>query len=138
MKNNILPEVWGPSGWKFMHYVALGYPDDPTEKDKSSYKDFYESLSDILPCQGCANHYKENITKFPIDSSLKDRDSLLHWTVDIHNEVNKQTGKKILSYDDALELYTKKQFPVLETLCKVLVLIAILIFLYFVILHNKP
>jgi len=136
MKNNLLPEVWGPSGWRFMHYVALGFPDEPTERDRMSYKRFYESLVDVLPCQGCANHYKENIANVPIDDHLKDRDSLLRWTFDIHNEVNKLKGKPILSYEDALKLYTQKQFPALDVLCKVLVLLAILIFLYFLILHK--
>mgnify|MGYP001156963247 FL=1 len=137
MKNNLLPEVWGPSGWRFMHYVALGYPDEPTEHDRMSYKRFYESLVDVLPCQGCANHYKENIANVPIDDHLKDRESLLRWTFDIHNEVNKLKGKPILSYEDALKLYTQKQFPALDVLCKVLVLLAILVFLYFLILHKQ-
>ena len=137
MKNNLLPEVWGPSGWRFMHYVALGYPDEPTEHDRMSYKLFYESLVDVLPCQGCANHYKENIANVPIDDHLKDRESLLRWTFDIHNEVNKLKGKPILSYEDALKLYTQKQFPALDVLCKLLVLLAILVFLYFLILHKQ-
>ena len=136
MKNNILPEVWGPSGWRFMHFVALGYPDNPSEQDKLSYKQFYESLSEVLPCQSCADHYKENITRVPIDENLKDRDSLLKWTFDIHNEVNKLHGKKILSYEEALELYTKKQFPVLHTLYKVFAVIAILLFIYFAIIYK--
>lgn len=136
MKNNIIPEVWGPSGWRFIHYVALGYPDDPSEYDKMSYKRYYESLADVLPCQGCADHYKKNIAKMPIDSHLKDRESLLRWTFDIHNEVNQFKGKPILDYEDALKLYTQKQFPVLEVLYKLLVLITIITFLYFFILHK--
>ena len=92
---------------------------------------------DVLPCQGCANHYKENIANVPIDDHLKDRESLLRWTFDIHNEVNKLKGKPILSYEDALKLYTQKQFPALDVLCKVLVLLAILVFLYFLILHKQ-
>ena len=23
------PDVWGPHGWKFLHFVAVGYPDFP-------------------------------------------------------------------------------------------------------------
>jgi hypothetical protein len=46
----ITPEIWGPHGWKFMHYVALAYPAKPTEEDKKNYKIFFESIQNILPC----------------------------------------------------------------------------------------
>ena len=41
MKNSIKPSIWGPHGWKFLHYVSLGYPDSPSYEDKSNYKQFY-------------------------------------------------------------------------------------------------
>ena len=41
MKNSIKPNIWGPFGWKFMHYVSFGYPDKPTTQDKQNYKNFY-------------------------------------------------------------------------------------------------
>ena len=28
------PNVWGPHGWKFIHYITLGYPRKPTNKIK--------------------------------------------------------------------------------------------------------
>ena len=34
----ITPQEWGPHGWKFIHYVSLGYPENPTEEDKHKYK----------------------------------------------------------------------------------------------------
>ena len=40
-KSSIKPSIWGPHGWKFMHYVSLGYPSNPTEEDKKNYKTFY-------------------------------------------------------------------------------------------------
>jgi hypothetical protein len=27
----ISPKVWGKEGWHFIHYVALNYPDKPTQ-----------------------------------------------------------------------------------------------------------
>jgi hypothetical protein len=127
MTNNILPKIWGPHGWKFMHFVALGYPDTPTDQDKSSYQRFFESLQDVLPCQSCANHYQETLRKYPID--LSNRESLLQWTFTIHNEVNRKTGKPLLSHEDALGLYTHTQFPFL----KIIGLILILILMYVII-----
>ena len=132
MKNNLQPDVWGPSGWKFMHYVALGYPEHPTETDKTNYKNFYQSLGHILPCQGCANHYKETVETHPIEGNLRTRDDLLRWTFEIHNKVNSRLDKPELSYEEALVLYTHKQFPVLDVLWKLLILIAIVILSYII------
>ena len=132
MKNNILPEVWGPHGWAFMHYVALGYPDQPTEKDKSSYQNFYESLSNVLPCQGCADHYKDTISQFPVTNHLQDRESLLRWSFDIHNTVNQRLGKPVLSYENALKLYTRKQFPKMKFFGKCMVILLIMICLWYI------
>ena len=32
------PEFWGPSGWKFLHYVTFQYPIKPTVNDKAIIK----------------------------------------------------------------------------------------------------
>ena len=35
------PDVWGPHGWKFIHYITLGYPEYPTQMQKDKYKAFF-------------------------------------------------------------------------------------------------
>ena len=101
----ITQKTWGPYGWKFIHMVALAYPNNPTNEDKENYKTFFTILGNILPCQLCADHYKQNLIKFPLtDYILSSRDTVLKWTIDIHNEVNKSIGKKILDYDEAITL----------------------------------
>ena len=46
-----------------------------------------------------------NLINFPLtDYILSSRDTLLKWTIDIHNEVNKSIGKKILDYNEAITL----------------------------------
>jgi hypothetical protein len=132
MKNNLQPDVWGPSGWNFMHYVALGYPDTPTSEDKDNYKLFYESLGHVLPCQGCATHYKDTLTNVPVTPHLDSREDLLRWTFDIHNLVNARLEKPQLSYEDALLLYTHKQFPVFDVLWKCILLLVLAFLMYMV------
>ena len=131
-KISIKQSIWGSHGWKFMHYVSLGYPSKPTEEDKKNYKTFYTSLQHILPCAKCANNYSHNLIKYPIDNHLSSRDSLVRWVIDIHNQVNNETGKKEYTYEEALSLYTSgddiKVFG--DYLFKLAVLIIILYFLY--------
>lgn len=136
MKNSIKPKIWGPHGWKFLHYVSLGYPDNPTEEDKRNYKDFFTSLRYVLPCEKCAQNYKHNLAKYPIDNHLHNRDTLFKWAIDVHNEVNEELDKPTLQYDEAIELYSKEESKVLDYCFKFLVLIAILVFLFFI-LKNK-
>ena len=105
---NLGPESWGPHAWKFIHIVALAYPVKPTLEDKQNYKRFYTTIGDIIPCAHCREHYKENLVKNPItDDILVNRKKLLNWTIDIHNEVNKLTGKTTYDYDTAVELITR-------------------------------
>ena len=130
MKNSIKPKIWGPHGWKFLHYVSLGYPNKPTDKDKIYYKNFYYSLQNVLPCEKCAMNYKTNIIEYPIDNHLQNRDSLVKWVIDIHNKVNYELGKPQLDYEEAISLYLNEESKMLDYCFKAVILIIILIFLY--------
>ena len=105
MKTSIDPNMWGPSGWKFIHYTALGFPDNPTEEDKQNYKLFYYNLQNTLPCLKCSLNYKENIKELPIDNFLGSKEDLFKWTVNIHNMVNNELGKTNLNYEQAFKKY---------------------------------
>ena len=130
MKNSIKPKIWGPHGWKFLHYVSLGYPEKPTDKEKIYYKNFYYSLQNVLPCEKCAQNYKKNIIEYPIDNHLQNRDSLVKWVIDIHNKVNYELGKPQLDYEEAISLYLNEESKMLDYCFKAVILIIILIFLY--------
>lgn len=99
------PDVWGVHGWKFIHHIALGYPNSPTENDKNNYKTFFYSLGNVLPCHICSDHYNENLLIHPLsDTVLSNKTNFINWTIDMHNEVNKKNGKKVYGYDEALKL----------------------------------
>ena len=95
------PKLWGAKAWHLIHSGALTYPLHPTENDKTEYRIFYESLSNVLPCAACASHYKDKLEKMPIN--LSSRQNLFKWTVDLHNDVNIHLGKPILSYQQAID-----------------------------------
>lgn len=101
------PKVWGKYIWLSIHIIALGYPDKPSEQDKKNYKDYYTNLWKVLPCEKCSINYVRHLRELPIDENLTDTMSLFKWTVDLHNIVNKETGKRQLSFEEALEIYTK-------------------------------
>ena len=62
------PKIWGPSAWKFIHTIALSYPDNPTPFDKENYKAFFLSLQNVVPCARCREHYEKNIKDININN----------------------------------------------------------------------
>jgi GTP-sensing pleiotropic transcriptional regulator CodY len=116
---NIGPNTWGPYGWKFIHFIALAYPINPSHDDKINYYNFFNNLSNVLPCQLCIDNYKKHLMLYPLnDIVLSSNDKLLKWSIDMHNEINKLNNKKIYNYDTAINLiknnYTEVSEPILE------------------------
>jgi len=99
--------VWGPPAWIFLHSVTLNYPENPTISDKKEYKSFFNSLSHILPCSVCRINYKQNLAKHPIDNYLHSKKKMVNWLILIHNEVNRECGKKSFSYTEAINYFDK-------------------------------
>jgi hypothetical protein len=126
----ITPNLWGPHGWKFLHYVTLGYPMNPTENDKQNYKMFFSSLQSVLPCSKCSENFKQNLKDYPIEPALENRDSLIKWFIDIHNSVNNELNKPELEYEKAIQLYLQDQPPYLDYCFKIAVLVCLLYFIY--------
>jgi hypothetical protein len=103
---HIPPEVWGPFFWNTMHLVALGYSSQPTYTDKRAAKEFYESLTRLIPCPTCRNHYTAYLKEMPISSSLDNRTDLFRWTINLHNKVNKLLNKPEKTEAEVLAYYT--------------------------------
>ena len=98
------PNIWGNHAWLFLHTITLNYPDHPTKFDKEYYKQFFESLSHVIPCDVCKSHYKQNIRKNPIQ--LDSKETLTKWLYKIHNLVNIKNGKDEFSYDKFIKKYS--------------------------------
>lgn len=101
----ISPDKWGVHGWKFIHHVALGYPNLPSNNDKKNYKNFFMIIGNVLPCNICNEHYNAHLLIYPLtDTVLSKKINLINWTIDMHNAVNKINKKKIYGYTEALEI----------------------------------
>ena len=97
------PGEWGPFIWHLIHNVAFLIPSDEYFiKYKHFYVNFFNSLKKVIPCPICRNHYNNLINK---KSPMKcnNKQSLIQWTIDIHNNINSRLGKKNMSLKDALK-----------------------------------
>lgn len=105
---HIPPHVWGPIFWHTIHITALSYPiQEPPYTAKRAAKEFYESLTNLIPCPVCREHYAAHLSENPISPSLDKRADLFRWTVNLHNVVNKNLGKPQVSELEAIAFYTK-------------------------------
>ncbi|MDA9846622.1 Erv1/Alr family FAD-linked sulfhydryl oxidase [Flavobacteriaceae bacterium] len=101
----VSPEIWGPPLWYQMHMKTFEYPNNPSQKDKDNIREFFRGIINLLPCEACKEHYIEFLQKRPIRYQYDNRDSLIKWLIDFHNEVNSRTGKRVLSYQEARSIY---------------------------------
>lgn len=104
------PEVWGPHGWKFIHYITLGYPNNPKKADKDIYYNFFNVLKWVIPCSICGAHFRENFLKTPLDDTvLSNRTNMIAWGIKMHNHVNEKNKKKIYTYAEGLADILKEE-----------------------------
>ncbi len=99
--------IWGPNLWFSLHTMTFTYPLIPSEDDKKNYRTFFYSLQHVIPCAVCKKNYIRHLKEFPVDDHLESRKKLVYWLIDLHNIVNGETGKKILSYDTVIKKYEK-------------------------------
>jgi len=108
------PEKWGYHGWNFIHNIALGYDETFSYQKKQNYINFFDVISDVIPCEKCSKHYKEYISKNR--PNIKNKDSLFKWTVDIHNNVNKILNKDQISYNKAYNIWLDEKINTKNTI----------------------
>ena len=104
-------KIWGPYFWFTLHTITLGYSDNPTYQDKRRYNDFFSSVQYILPCEKCREHYRTHLNNFPISISLDNKESLVQWLFNLHNQVNISLNKDAMSYESFKEKYRKIYTP---------------------------
>lgn len=104
-------KIWGPYFWFTLHTITLAYPDNPTYHDKRRYNDFFVSVQYILPCPKCREHYKQHLDNFPISISLDNKESLVLWLFNLHNQVNISLKKPVMEYEAFKEKYRKIYNP---------------------------
>ena len=105
--DGMLTSVWGPAAWHLLHTISFNYPINPTEENKKQYKDFVESLKNVLPCKYCRMNLENNLKAHPIKPChMKNRDTFSRYIYNLHEIVNKLLGKTSgLSYCDVRERY---------------------------------
>jgi hypothetical protein len=99
---SLTPKVWGPSTWIMLHLLTLSYPDKPTLDDMENHKKFLLSLSDVLPCNECRDHFKGHLRKCTLSHALKSKKDYVKCVWQMHNDVSPD---KAIDFDEFIKIY---------------------------------
>lgn len=103
------PDIWGNHAWNLLNCIVLEYENAPTQIDKDNMTNFFMALGKVLPCKKCQVNYSSHLLKYPLDNTaLSSKSSLIKWLINIHNEVNISTGKKVLTHEEGLKCMLEK------------------------------
>lgn len=103
---NLNPSLWGPHAWFFLENIAFSYPKNPTDFHKKLFQQFFTSIGQIIPCQSCRLHFKQNLQKKPLtDKILNNRTSFINWVFQFHNIVRKSQNKKPFTHSQMMKYY---------------------------------
>mmetsp|Transcript_60016 Transcript_60016/g.113071 ORF Transcript_60016/g.113071 Transcript_60016/m.113071 type:complete len:190 (+) Transcript_60016:167-736(+) len=96
------PDSWGPAMWQSLHCMAHHLPSKVPLETQKSFQAMVESLPQLLPCKACGDHLRQHLADDPVGPNLGTRDSIEQWLIRLHNAVNVQTGKRVLSQAEAV------------------------------------
>ena len=108
---NIDPNLWGSPLWTFLHYLSLSYPENPTTDEQEIIYNFLASMQKIIPCEKCRNNFLKHLDSMEVEV-LTSRTNFVRWLFNIHNLVNKDTGKPNFSYDEFIKKYSQEKVDV--------------------------
>jgi len=106
---NLNPKIWGPHGWFFIESVVIGLPDKIPLEIQNELKHFFISISFLLPCETCRQHFSEYIKSTDImgvDFSTKIQ--VLTWINTVHNNIRKKNKSKPINIEKTIQYYNSK------------------------------
>ena len=126
---------WASNTWHTIHYIALGYPLSPTDEERDSYKQFFQNIHKVLPCEICSENYQRHLKYLRLDDHLNSKRDLFNWTVKLHNIVNAELGKMQWPLNMAWHYYATNDTEYFTTYC--MAFVGTIIFLIAIYLFTK-
>jgi hypothetical protein len=105
-------ETWANPLWYVMHSCA--YYSRQEQYCGMCFKAFMSCLRYAIPCPKCRNHLSENLQTLDIDDFINIPEGLFEYTVKLHNSVNTQLDKPVLSTEEARRIYDPYNQPLVR------------------------
>jgi len=87
--------VWGASLWKVLHIAAQR---STSRNIAPQWRIVLDAMKTGLPCPDCSKHYNAWYKSHPFRIGLMPNSfhgAIMRWVLDLHNDVNRRTGKPI-------------------------------------------
>lgn len=103
---SVNPKIWGPHFWYTYHMSAAYYPKNPSPIVIERMKGRILAIPYEIPCNNCRHHASAFIEGYgDLSDVVKNRDALIKFYVDFHNQVNKRYGKPEWTVEQAKKHY---------------------------------
>ena len=99
--HNLTCNSLGVSTWALLHSVAAIYSNNPNKTEMESLKDFFDGLMYFYPSK--SEFMKEILKEHPLEYS--NREELIYYMCEIHNELNRKLGKKKFTCKEAFNVW---------------------------------
>eukprot|EP01098_Paradermamoeba_levis_P006430 TRINITY_DN2664_c0_g4_i2.p1 TRINITY_DN2664_c0_g4~~TRINITY_DN2664_c0_g4_i2.p1 ORF type:complete len:217 (-),score=50.92 TRINITY_DN2664_c0_g4_i2:322-921(-) len=99
----------GKSTWTLLHTMAAYYPEKPTDERKQKTNQFLYLLSQLYPCNYCAEDFQEYIQDHP--PKLETRQMFSLWSCELHNHVNEKLGKETFPCESFDQRWRRQKKP---------------------------
>jgi len=84
----------GAHTWFFLHTLAAKYPDMPSDVDVRAVRSLVGALGQLYPCKLCRKHLRQKLQDPALGPvRTENRTALSVWFCNLHNMVNRDTGK---------------------------------------------
>lgn len=99
-------KIWGTYTWYFFHALSFSIKNEHFDKEKIFLVECIENICDILPCPNCRAHALHYLRNYDIRKATN-KELFKNYLFNFHNKVNKNTGKKIFTYNEFDSLYKR-------------------------------
>lgn len=124
-------QQWGTKLWEFIHTVTINSHPEKVSHDEERNKShkqqalditisnnnllikILKAIKDVIPCPKCLETYSAHLEYLDaIDTT--EQMILFKWSFDLHNAVNIKLNKPTYTYEQALEIWTNKDYRYAE------------------------
>ncbi len=94
---------WGTHLWAYIHTITIVDGNDVIKRNKHVISKL-KAIADTILCEKCETMYRKYLIKLAhIDPRTPM--ALFYWSVDLHNAVNAELGKELISYQQAMSIW---------------------------------
>ena len=92
--------------WNSLHYLSYNYPENPSLENKEQILNLINKMrKNGIACSYCRSHFNKWCVKNDIKKYIDNRDNLISFFINAHNDVNNRNNKKILSKNEIDKIY---------------------------------